>query len=334
MEKIDFVILWVDGADPAWRKEKEACLPEDQRDSFVSGAVRYRDWDLLQYWFRGVEKYAPWVNRVYFVTWGHLPAWLNTNHPKLTVVNHKDFIPARYLPTFNSNAIELNVHRIPGLSEQFVLFNDDMFLVSPTKPEDFFCKGLPTDECVHNAIVAPGVQKDLFPHFLINNMAVLNRNFSKRQSMKKHLGKHFNWRYGIGNLRTLCLLPWWGYTGFQNPHVSVSYCKKTILEVWEKEEDALDAACRNRFRDYNDISHWLFRYWQIAAGTFMPRSTKFGTYYSITEDNRDLARVLASKKAKVCCVNDEVDTIDFEKTKAEIIEIFQAHFPEKSQFEK
>lgn len=333
MEKIDFVILWVDGADPAWRKEKESYLPEDQRDSFVNGAVRYRDWDLLPYWFRGVEKYAPWVNRVYFVTWGHLPAWLNTDHPKLTVVNHRDFIPEKYLPTFNTNTIVLNVHRIPGLSQQFVQFNDDMFLIAPTEPEDFFKNGLPVDECVHNALVSPGAG-DRFPHFLVNNMDVLNRNFSKRKSMRQNLWKHFNWRYGIGNLRTLCLLPWWGFTGFYNPHVAAPYLKSTYEEVWQKEEKVLDATCKNKFRGYNDVTEWLMRYWQLAQGKFQPRSPRFGAYYPITADNRSLDAVLSRKKEKVCCVNDETDTIDFEKTKAEILKIFQKHFPEKSQFEK
>ena len=68
------------------------------------------------------------VRRIHFVTWGHLPSWLNKEHPKLNIVNHKDFIPEKYLPTFNSHAL-WNMHRIPGLAENFVYFNDDMFLI-------------------------------------------------------------------------------------------------------------------------------------------------------------------------------------------------------------
>ena len=69
--------------------------------------------------------------------------WLNTENPKLTVVNHKDYIPEEYLPTFSSHPIELNLHRIKGLSEQFVYFNDDTFIINAMQPEDFFKKGLP-----------------------------------------------------------------------------------------------------------------------------------------------------------------------------------------------
>ena len=70
MDKIDFVLPWVDGSDSAWIKQRNEYLgiKNDQtQDS------RFRDWENLQYWFRGVEKFAPWVNHIYFVTWGHIP---------------------------------------------------------------------------------------------------------------------------------------------------------------------------------------------------------------------------------------------------------------------
>jgi len=98
-------------------------------------AARYRDRDILRYWFRGVEKYANWVHRVYFVTDNQKPSWLNTACPKLEMVDHTDFIPSCYLPTFNANTIELNFHRINGLSEHFVAFNDDMFINQPVTPD-------------------------------------------------------------------------------------------------------------------------------------------------------------------------------------------------------
>ncbi len=91
-EGIDFVIIWVDGSDVSWQKEKASFSGEDKRPS------KYRDWGLLRYWFRGVETFAPWVNRVHFVTCGHLPEWLNTEHPKLHVVKHADFIPGNIFP--------------------------------------------------------------------------------------------------------------------------------------------------------------------------------------------------------------------------------------------
>ena len=91
---IDFVITWVDGNDPAWQQEKSRTLKASGLiDKTDDRKERYRDWDNLQYWFRGVEQFAPWVRKVHFVTWGHLPEWLNTSAPKLNIVNHEDFIP-------------------------------------------------------------------------------------------------------------------------------------------------------------------------------------------------------------------------------------------------
>src|SRR5699024_690064 len=139
---IDFVICWVDGGDPDWLKEKKRYSHDNNNDD---RDIRYREWGIIKYWFRGVEKFAPWVNKIHFVTWGHTPSWLNVKHPKLNIVKHEDYIPSKYLPTFSSRPIELNLHRIKGLSEQFVFFNDDMFLLKPVKKEDFFKNGLPRD---------------------------------------------------------------------------------------------------------------------------------------------------------------------------------------------
>src|SRR5699024_762488 len=101
---------------------------------------RYRNFGFFKFWFRSVEKYAPWVNKVYLITSGHLPKWLDLDNEKLVHIKHSDYIPDEYLPTFSSRPIELNLHRIEALSEEFVLFNDDMFLSAPTSPSDFFYK--------------------------------------------------------------------------------------------------------------------------------------------------------------------------------------------------
>ena len=141
-QPVDFVIAWVDGNDKEWQKQRQKYKSGFMEDN---SEVRFRDWDNLQYWFRGVEEYAPWVNHIYFITWGHVPQWLNLDNPKLKIVNHKDYIPEKYLPTFNSHTIELNMHRIQGLSRQFVYFNDDMFLTAPVTKEMFFKNDLPRD---------------------------------------------------------------------------------------------------------------------------------------------------------------------------------------------
>lgn len=133
-DTIDFVLIWVDGNDPKW----QTIFMKYKENDGDKRPLRFRDMGTLRYWFRGVEKFAPWVNKVYFVTCGQRPNWLNTANPKLVCVRHDEFIPEKYLPTFSSHTIEFNLHRIPGLSEQFVYFNDDMFLIRETYRKDFF----------------------------------------------------------------------------------------------------------------------------------------------------------------------------------------------------
>src|SRR5690606_39009951 len=107
--------------------------------------ARFRDYGFLKYWFRGVEKFAPWVRNIHFVTCGQKPDWINVNHPKIKFVNHEDYMPKEFLPCYNSNVIEIYMHRIPDLTEQFVYFNDDFFIINHITPKRFFTDGLPND---------------------------------------------------------------------------------------------------------------------------------------------------------------------------------------------
>ena len=182
---IDFVVTWVDGCDPDWLEKKAKYTGKVATEG--NSEARYRDWDTLKYWFRGVEKFAPWVNNIYFVTDNQKPEWLNINHPKLKWVKHTDFIPEEYLPTFSSNAIEWNLHRIESLSEHFVYFIDDMFMIDKTTPEDFFKNGLPCDMPSLGVLYA----EEIFSNMLFNDMQVLNRNFSLKESIKKNPKKWF-----------------------------------------------------------------------------------------------------------------------------------------------
>ena len=81
-----------------------------------------------------------------------------------------------YLPTFNINSIELNFHRIPELSDQFVYFNDDMFLISLVQKSDFFENEKPRYVLQHEVFV-PNQDNDFFQHIIINNMTIINKYF-------------------------------------------------------------------------------------------------------------------------------------------------------------
>ncbi|KAB7503638.1 N-acetylglucosamine-1-phosphotransferase subunits alpha/beta [Armadillidium nasatum] len=100
---------------------------------------RYEDNEELRYSLRSIEKFAPWVRRIYLVTNGQIPNWLNLDHPRLSIVTHNEIFPdLSHLPTFSSPAIESHIHRISGLSEHFLYLNDDILLGDKIHPNDFY----------------------------------------------------------------------------------------------------------------------------------------------------------------------------------------------------
>lgn len=324
---IDFVITWVNGNDKNWLKVKNSFLPPQNTDSRIN---RYRDLDILQYWFRGVELFTPWVRKIHFVTWGHLPEWLNVNNSKINIVKHSEFIPSEFLPTFNSNAIELNLHRIKELSECFVYFNDDMFIIRDMKEKDFFINGLPCDSAVLDIIPPTG----LFSHILVNNIIVVNKYFDKRKTIRKNYNKWFRLKYGRDLFRTLLLLPWAKFSGIKNYHLPIPFKKSTFYELWQKENGLMRNTCLNKFRSSSDINIWLFRYWQLLKGDFIPSKVK-GRHYNI-ESIYDIEKVkkgFSNPNCKMICLNDNINAHDFEEVKKALKNIFEKILPNKSSFE-
>lgn len=332
MSKIDFVIPWVDSSDPEWQREKNQY--NTAADFNSDGDVRYRDWELLKYWFRGAEKFAPWVNKVHFITWGHVPEWLNTNHPKLNIVRHEDFIPSEYLPTFSSHVIELNMHRIKDLAEQFVYFNDDVFLINHTEKEHFFRNGLPCDEGLFNYIFHNDNKSD-FPHILLTMVGVMNQNFNFKEQIKLYEDKFINevyenFLYINQFYRQFNLLP-----GFYTIHLSQAFLKSTFEEVWNYERELLENVSKNKFRQVKDVNQYLMRYWQLMTGRFEPTLYRKNgwVFYSPEKDSEAIETFIREQTRSIICINDSVDIDNFEEVKQRIDLAFSSIMPKRSSFE-
>ena len=140
---VDIVYLWVNGNDLGWRQKRQRAALQasvaDHGAMALYGNVegRFRDNDELRYSLRALERYFPEHGHVYVVTDGQTPAWLRASS-LITVVDHRDLIPAERLPIFDSGNIESYIHRIPGLSERFFYFNDDVFFGAPVQLNDWF----------------------------------------------------------------------------------------------------------------------------------------------------------------------------------------------------
>jgi len=138
---IDLVYLWVDGSDPKWLAKKNAALAVNNSVHLHHGAVEPNRFECkyeLKFSLRSVQKYLSWINHIYIITDDQVPVWLNTKHPCVSIVDHRDIVPEEFLPTFNSSALEMFLHRIPGLSEYFIYANDDMFMNTLLNPDFFF----------------------------------------------------------------------------------------------------------------------------------------------------------------------------------------------------
>ncbi|KAJ5814842.1 hypothetical protein N7474_006619 [Penicillium riverlandense] len=154
---IDAVYTWVNGSDPIWKSErdfwyqrwvKEYDGPDlniqkkpksgSDEDECAADENHFRDNDELRYSVRSLEKYAPWIRQIYLVTNGQVPSWLDPDNPRIKVISHSEiFENSSHLPVFSSSSIESNLDRIPGLSDNFLYFNDDVFLAAPISPDDY-----------------------------------------------------------------------------------------------------------------------------------------------------------------------------------------------------
>ena len=330
---IDFVIPWVDGSDPAWQEEKRKYSPVYVDDS--NSVNRYRDWGLLPYWFRAVERFTPWVHKIHFITWGHLPDFLNREHPKLHIVRHEDYIPREYLPTFSANPIEMNMHRIEGLSEHFVYFNDDTFIMRPMEKKQFFKKGLPCIYGVESPVVP--ANREVWQYLLVNDVITINQHFSKNRmtfatTMKMLSGKYSLTEH-IRAIATKCLFPN-DFVGFKNVHAPASFLKSTFKTIWQEENELLKNTTSHRFRSKEDVNQWLALWWQVVSGQFEPYKTDSVISVADEAHIEKLCKIIQNQSHDMLCINDPVGDIDFIVLSEKLKMAFETILSEKCSFEK
>lgn len=337
---IDFVITWVDGADPSWQAQKQKYSPAASSDDAISPA-RYRDLGTLKYVFRSIEAYAPWVNRVHFVTEGHLPDWINRAHPKLNILKHSDiFANKADLPTFNSSAIELNFLGIPDLSEQFVIFNDDMLILKPVTPHNFFENGKPCDFLIQNPIKS-ALQFLLYGHVtwvhnIRNSIDLINASFNKQESIRKNFSKYFNHAYGIsGNFLNILAFFSKNFTFFEHNHHPQPHLKSTRETVFATYGKEIRATSAHKFREKSDVTQYLFRYWNLVSGNFETSRVRVGARVVNVKSVRDINKFapIADKNTFVC-VNDVPElTKEYDSVKKALELVLENSFVSKSSFE-
>lgn len=337
MEKIDFVVTWLDSSDSQWQAEY---MKYKSATTGRTESARFRDFGLFKYWFRAVEKNAPWVNKVFLVTNGKFPDWINENNSKLVLVRHSDYIPEEYLPTFNSITIEMFLHKIPGLSEYFVYFNDDCFLNHSITPDYYFRDGLPCDCNLETFLNVPTYTKeDKFSTFLsmLADVGVVNAHHARYLTARKSLKRWYGSHLGImGILRSLSMGRQYQFVGFAMRHWETPFLKSTFTEIWEKVPEMLEESC-TRFRAEVTLNPYVFRYWQFASNKFYPTKLDKGRCIELLEKNiGKIETAFYDNSIKSLCLNDipNCSDVEFMNICPQIQHLFAEKFPDKCSFEK
>lgn len=330
-QKIDFVVTWVNQNDEEWLNKKKRYENDNLKgDNTVQ---RYRDWGLFKYWFRCVEKNAPWVNRIFLITDKQVPAWINLDNKKIKIINHEEILEREKLPTFNSNAIEFGIGNIKELSEYFVYFNDDVFITRKIKPKDFFKNGNPVDNFGLNIIRSYDGE---IGESVLNDMKIVNRIIPKKNLKTSTKIKMFSPKNGPLLIKTLLLAPFNHFCAFYDSHSAIAFRKSFFLNIQKKFSAEVEKTQDNRFRQKDDISIWVIRYLYEALGEFAVRNNlHFSKYMEPTSDNiRIIEKMVKNPKYKLLCINDSQRcNSNIEENSKLIKKAFEARYSEKSSFE-
>ena len=336
---IDVVIPWVDPTDKEWQASKIKFLKDLNSDKVDNSENRFRDWDNFKYVFRGIDKFMPWVHKIYLITCGQVPDWMNKEaDDRLVIVNHSDYIPKEYLPTFSSHPIELNLHRIKELSEHFIYLNDDYFVINETSPEDFFVDGLPCDYALEDPITPD--HKDIFNNILINNMVLLNSHYDRRTVLKEQKKKFYSMCDKKAFVTNMCFRPLKRnhFFGLHYSHLASNILKSTIEKVWTENREILEATSSHKFRNADDVNQFIFKNEQYVTGKFHPYNiNRFGRAIQLDDTIEgaveDVCRTITDSDYKMICIND-CNIENFDNTRTKINAALEKILPNPSVWER
>lgn len=311
---IDVVYTWVNGADPvhAARRAEHLRLQRGIHENALDQA-RFRDNEELRFSLRALEQCAPWVRNVILVTAGQCPAWIRRDHPKLRVVDHTEFIPERYLPTFNSHVIEAYLHEIPGLAEHYIYLNDDVFLGRPCEKTDFFTA-------------------NKLPLAFVDWRK--RRRFGYEYTKTPHAMSYFN---------TLRILEERGVPTdprFITAHGPYAQTRTNAGEAFEFYRGVIEGFAGNRFRTTHEIAMYCHALplWAYSKKRVVPCDER---YYYVQTMRRDRVAyykaILHSRNDHVppifFCINDVGREDDVGKWRDDLNTVLSAYYPKPSGFE-
>ena len=310
---IDVVYTWVDGSDPDWQRRKSAALAavgDRSINQVAANQSRFISRNELKYSLRSIAAFAPWVRHIFLVTDDQVPDWLDDSGPRLTVVPHRElFDGTGVLPTFNSHAIESRLHRISGLAEHFLYFNDDMFLGRPVPPTAFF----------H----ANGIAK-FFPSPSQLEAGPATVHDAPVTAAGKNNRRHLRDRFGRSIAQKMM-------------HVPYPLRKSVLEEIEQALPGEVLRTAGHQFRHPADLSipSSLAHYWAYLSGRAVPGTLRY-MYADLAHPGTPvrLARLLSRRHCDVFCLNDtDSPTVALDSQAALVADFLPRYFPFRSPFE-
>ena len=313
MYPVDVVYTWVDGGDPDWISRRDRRLDEVGGSAAVRPEahheIRFADHGELRYSLRALEQFLPWVRHVFLVTADQRPSWLVADHPRLTVVSHRDILDADALPTFSSLAIETALHRIDGLSEHYLYFNDDVFVGRPLGPRDFFlANGTSKFFPQNRAELEPGP-------WSADEPPILGINKRTRDLLVERFGRRIS---------------------HQLLHAPHPQQRSVLAELEDVFAEEVERTRGEPFRTADGIAMTaaLHHYYAFYTGRAVPGSLRYTGVRLGGEDLRDRLRAVLRERPQAFCLNDTIADTPEPAQKARMVGRFvQRYFPEPSSFE-
>lgn len=312
---VDVVYAWVDGDDPAWRAKRDRTRDElglgHPSGDVPSGPVsehRFRSRDELRYSMRSLHAFAPWVRHVFLVTDDQVPDWLHTTHPGLRVISHAELFRGAALPTFNSNVISSYLHRIEGLSEQFLYFNDDVFLARDLHPRHFF---------------TPAGQARVFPSAVRRPFGEPSAIWSGPENVALNIRRMLEQKHGVTLSRGV-------------RHTPMAMVRSELARLEEMFPEEYAATRSHQFRDQQDIAPGLlFHYHAQIVGLGVASSLDY-QYVNLGDADQAprLERLLRKRDRDVFCLNDVDSRGEGPIGDEQIQDFLDRYYPVPSPYER
>ncbi|SDV01739.1 Stealth protein CR1, conserved region 1 [Microlunatus sagamiharensis] len=310
---VDVVYTWVDGDDESWRARRDRALRETDATlhDLATNDSRYTSHDELRYSMRSLEMYAPWVRRVFLVTDDQVPPWLNRANPRLDVVDHRDLFRDRgRLPTFNSHAIESQLHHIEGLSENFLYLNDDIFFGRPVDPALF--------------VLANGLSQIFFSSVKVGSGPLTAGDLPITSAAK--------------NNRDVLQAEFGRTTLHKFQHAPYSLRRSVLHELEALLPEEMEVTASATFRSPSDLSvaASLGLAYGYLVGCSVPGTLRY-LYADIARPDTPhrLAELLARRDRDVFCLNDhDSSALDTHSQSTLVQGFLESYFPLPSSFER